>query len=75
MSEPIVDPTVLERVRGWRPYVEAKYGFRNHWYPAMFSSELAEDKPVEIMLLGESILLTASTASHMPSGTGACTVA
>ncbi len=57
MSGPIVDPTVLEKVRGWRPYVEAKLGFRNHWYPAMFSHELPENQPVEAMLLGESILV------------------
>ncbi len=52
-----VDPAVLERVRGWRPYVEAKLGFRNHWYPAVFARELAENAPVEVMLLGERILL------------------
>ncbi len=57
MTAPLVDPIVLDKVRGWRPYVEAKLGFRNHWYPAIFSHELTEDKPAEVMLLGESILL------------------
>ena len=57
MAGPMVDPGVLEKVRGWRPYIEAKLGFRNHWYPAMFGHELQEDKPVETMLLGESILV------------------
>jgi carbazole 1,9a-dioxygenase len=57
MPEASVDPAVLERVRGWRPYVEAKFGFRNHWYPAVFSRELAENAPFEVMLLGERILL------------------
>ena len=57
MHAPLVEPAVLERVKGWRPYIEAKLGFRNHWYPALFSHELAEGKPVEVMLLGESILV------------------
>jgi carbazole 1,9a-dioxygenase terminal dioxygenase component len=57
MPEASVNPAVLERVRGWRPYVEAKLGFRNHWYPAVFSRELAENAPFEVMLLGERILL------------------
>ena len=57
MDVPLVNPAVLGKVKGWRPYVEAKLGFRNHWYPALFSSELAEGKPVEATLLGESILI------------------
>jgi carbazole 1,9a-dioxygenase len=57
MTGPLVDPIVLDKVRGWRPYVEAKLGFRNHWYPAIFSHELAENQPVEMTLLGESILI------------------
>ena len=52
MNSPLVDPSVLERVKGWRPYIEAKLGFRNHWYPGLFSHELAEGKPVEVKLLG-----------------------
>ena len=57
MDVPLVNPVVLGKVKGWRPYVEAKLGFRNHWYPALFSSELEEGKPVEATLLGESILI------------------
>ena len=34
---------VLDKVKGWRPYVEAKLGFRNHWYPALMSSEVEEE--------------------------------
>ena len=34
MNAPLVDAAVLDKTRGWRPYVEAKLGFRNHWYPA-----------------------------------------
>lgn len=52
-----VDPSVLEKVRGWRPYVEAKLGFRNHWYPVLFAHELDENTPVEAMLLGEPLLI------------------
>ena len=57
MDVPLVNAAVLAKVKGWRPYVEAKLGFRNYWYPALFSSELEEGKPVEATLLGESILI------------------
>lgn len=52
-----VDPDILAKVRVGREYVEAKYGFRNHWYPAVFSHELDEGKTLPIELLGEKILL------------------
>jgi carbazole 1,9a-dioxygenase terminal dioxygenase component len=57
MNAPLVDPAVLDKTRGWRSYVEAKLGFRNHWYPCIFASEVKEGEPVEVNLLGESILL------------------
>ena len=57
MNAPLVDPAVLDKTRGWRPYVEAKLGFRNHWYPAVFAAQVAEGEPIETELLGESILL------------------
>jgi carbazole 1,9a-dioxygenase terminal dioxygenase component len=31
-----------QRRKPWQLYVDAELGFRNHWYPAFFSSELAE---------------------------------
>lgn len=52
-----VDAAILERVRIGREYVAAKYGFRNHWYPALFSAEIAEEQVVPVQLLGERILL------------------
>ena len=52
-----VDDALLARVRVGRDYVAAKYGFRNHWYPALFSSELKEAQPRPVTLLGEHILL------------------
>jgi carbazole 1,9a-dioxygenase terminal dioxygenase component len=52
-----VDPEVLERVKGWRGYVEAKLGFRNHWYPSLFSADLAEGEVKPYKLLGEKLLL------------------
>ena len=45
MSAPLVDPAVLDKVRGWREYVEAKLGFRNHWYPVVFITEVREGEP------------------------------
>ena len=54
---PLVDPQVLERIRGWRGYAEAKLGFRNHWYPTLTTAEVAEGKPVPFQLAGENLLL------------------
>ena len=42
--------------RPWRPYFEARFGFRNHWYPAFFSRQLAEGKCRGQVMLGERIL-------------------
>lgn len=52
-----VDDELLARVRVGREYVAAKYGFRNHWYPARLSCELQEAEPLAVTLLGENILL------------------
>jgi carbazole 1,9a-dioxygenase terminal dioxygenase component len=52
-----VAPEILARVPIGREYVAAKFGFRNHWYPAIFSNEIAEGQVVAIRLLGEPILL------------------
>ena len=40
----------------WGPYLEAELGFRNHWYPACFSREIAEGQFLGIELLGERVL-------------------
>ena len=43
--------------RPWRPYLEAALGFRNHWYPACFSPEVADGGFLAVALLGEPVLL------------------
>ena len=48
---------VLDKVKGWRSYVEAKLGFRNHWYPTLMSSEVSEGAPVTFKLCGEKLLI------------------
>jgi carbazole 1,9a-dioxygenase len=48
---------ILDRVPVGREYVAARYGFRNHWYPALLSGDLAELQVRPIQLLGERILL------------------
>jgi carbazole 1,9a-dioxygenase len=45
------------RIRAWAPYIEAKWGFRNHWYPIRLSTEAREGVPLAVQLLGEKILL------------------
>lgn len=42
----------------WSNYVDAKLGFRNHWYPARYEHEVEEGALVPVTLLGENILLT-----------------
>jgi carbazole 1,9a-dioxygenase terminal dioxygenase component len=42
--------------RLWQPYLDAALGFRNHWYPAFFGNQLAEDECRGQDMLGERIL-------------------
>jgi carbazole 1,9a-dioxygenase len=58
MTDDLVDPEILKRVRGWRDYVEAKLGFRNHWYPILQSGDVLEGKTTTAKLCGENLLLT-----------------
>lgn len=55
-SSPIADPEIVKRVKQWPHYVEAKLGFRNHWYPTFLSKELREGEPQAIRVLGDRIL-------------------
>jgi len=41
----------------YQPYKDAAWGFINHWYPALFSGELAEDQVEGIQICGIPILL------------------
>nr|BAH60853.1 terminal oxygenase component of carbazole 1,9a-dioxygenase [carbazole-degrading bacterium OC11S] len=52
-----VSEEILDKIRVGKEYVAAKYGFRNHWYPALFSKDIAEDEIKTVELLGEKILL------------------
>jgi carbazole 1,9a-dioxygenase terminal dioxygenase component len=52
-----VPQEILDRVRVGREYVAAKYGFRNHWYPALLSSDVPEEQVRPVTLLGEPLLL------------------
>lgn len=40
-----------------RAYLEAELGFRNHWYPAIFRSELEDGEAKPVTLLGEPFLV------------------
>jgi carbazole 1,9a-dioxygenase terminal dioxygenase component len=53
----LVDDAVLSKIKGWAPYVDAKLGFRNHWYPVMFSKDIKEGEPQALKLLGEPLLI------------------
>lgn len=41
----------------YQPYKDAAWGFINHWYPALFSNELAEDQVEGIQICGIPIVL------------------
>jgi carbazole 1,9a-dioxygenase terminal dioxygenase component len=56
--KPLVAPEVLEKCSLYSDYVEAKLGFRNHWYPTLFSHELAEGEFKQHKILGDQLLLT-----------------
>ena len=47
----------LRRIKGWKTYVDAKLGFRNHWYPVLQAQSLPERTPTPVKLLGEKLLL------------------
>ena len=40
-----------------QPYIDARWGIKNHWYPALFSNELGEDEVQGIEIAGEPIAL------------------
>ena len=41
----------------YQPYKDAAWGFINHWYPALFSDELAEDAIQGLQICGVPIVL------------------
>ncbi len=58
MNETVVDENVLAQIpKAWRAYVEAKLGFKNHWYPVLKSGDLQEAEPRALRLLGDPLLL------------------
>lgn len=47
-------------MRMYEPYLEAEWGFMNHWYPARFSHEVRAGSPVGIQICGVPLLLIRS---------------
>jgi len=43
--------------REYAPYVEADWGFKNHWYPAFFSNELGENEVKATTIAGHDIVM------------------
>ncbi|WP_114951578.1 Rieske 2Fe-2S domain-containing protein [Sphingosinicella terrae] len=56
-TQPLVDPELLAAKKSWKEYFAAKLGFRNHWYVACFSREIAEGEVLARKIMGEGILL------------------
>lgn len=46
--------------RQYEPYLKASWGLLNHWYPALFSNELAEDDVKGTTICGVPLLLRRS---------------
>ena len=44
--------------RPWQPWIDAEWGFRNHWCLALISRDLPEGKHKAVQLLGKDILVT-----------------
>lgn len=40
-----------------QPYIDARWGIKNHWYPALFSHEIGEDDVTGVQIAGEHIAL------------------
>ncbi|RVT92945.1 carbazole dioxygenase [Sphingomonas crocodyli] len=57
VADSFVEERLLKKVPRWRNYLEAKFGFRNHWYPVKFSREIAEGEVITAKIMGEEILL------------------
>jgi phenylpropionate dioxygenase-like ring-hydroxylating dioxygenase large terminal subunit len=58
-AQPTPEPktTSPSNSRLYKPYVDAKWGFKNHWFPALFSKELGDGEFKAITICGEPILL------------------
>lgn len=51
----VIEPT--RQKRAYEPYLKADWGLANHWYPALFSHELANDDVKGVTIGGVPILL------------------
>src|SRR5690242_5512507 len=52
--------SAISASRQYAPYVEADWGFKNAWYPALFSHELVENTVKGVTMLGHEIALRRS---------------
>ncbi|MGH7986553.1 MAG: Rieske 2Fe-2S domain-containing protein [Candidatus Binataceae bacterium] len=48
---------ILAASRQYEPYLEAAWGFKNAWYPAVLSSEVGEKQVTGVVMAGHEILL------------------
>lgn len=56
MTKTFYDESLLPNVKAWSEYYKAKVGFRNYWYAACLSSEIADGDWLARTILGEDIL-------------------
>ena len=48
---------VFAKIPGWSKYAQAKWGFRNHWYPILFSPEISEGQTATAQIMGYDLIL------------------
>ncbi len=58
MEDQLVDPGILKQCAAFPQYIEAKLGFRNHWYLTIFSHELREGEFAAHSILGDRLLMS-----------------
>ena len=59
-DNPAIDATARKPIapnRLYAPYLEASWGFKNAWYPALFSTEIADNEVKGVTIAGHDILL------------------
>src|SRR5271156_6018274 len=49
--------TDFAKIPAWAAYANAKWGFRNHWYPILFSNEISEGQTATAQVMGYNLVL------------------
>lgn len=56
-TRPFIDRVERVKRRPWQQWIDASWGLREYWYPAMYSRELPDGESKPVTMLGEEILV------------------